>query len=103
MNPRHYGPSAYEQRICNNILKTLLGVASNINGLAEVQSCLGSSSENKTKLEINIHAGANKRQAEEESQGSLLSCVQQEGIMFQDFSQQQSTGRISLGVILVNV
>lgn len=37
MGTRHCVPSAYGWLVCDNILKTPLGVEPNINGLAEIQ------------------------------------------------------------------
>ena len=62
-------------------------VEPDINGLAEIQSCWVSSTENNTKLEINIYVDDNMWQlSEEPSLCSQLSCAWQEEILFQDFS-----------------
>lgn len=95
-------PSADEQWVCNSVFKTTLNEESDMNGLAEIQSYLGSCTEIRTKLEINIYA-VTTRGSSRRISGSLLSCVWQEEIMFQDFSQQQNIGRICLGAILVNL
>ena len=69
-------PSAYEQRVWNNVFKTTLNEESDMNGLAEIQSYLGSCTEIGTKLEINIYACANnKRQPKEDLREAAFLCV----------------------------
>lgn len=69
-------PSAYKQWVCNNVFKTTLNEESDMNGLAEIQSYLGSCTEIRTKLEINIYAHANnKRQPKEDLRKAAFLCV----------------------------
>lgn len=69
-------PSAYEQRVCNNVFKTTLNEESDMNGLAEIQSSLGSCTEIGTKLEISIYACANnKKQPKEDLREAAFLCV----------------------------
>ena len=68
-------PSAYEQWVCNSVFKTILNEESDMNGLAEIQSYLGSCTEIRTKLEINIYASDNKWQLKEDLRESAFLCV----------------------------